>query len=83
MKQEEFVELVHKLDEMLTSLDSLRREIGKCGGQCRGLEAINEEGLCPICSDIFEKVVAEDERLRNDREFEEHFEDAESCLRGR
>lgn len=71
MNQEEFLGLLWRLEEKLIQLDSLRSQIGKCGGQCHGLDGIDDEGLCQTCSEIFAKVVAEEERLGRDMEFDQ------------
>jgi len=52
---------------MLMQSDHLRNQIGKCGEGCD----IEDEGLCPVCCDAFEKVITEDERLAGNGEFSE------------
>lgn len=69
MNKEEFIDLVWRLEEMLNHVDYLNTQIGNCGGQCGGLDAEEDEGLCPACCDIFAKVLAEEERLEKDQEY--------------
>jgi len=69
MTKEEFLNLVWRLEELLLPLDHLRNEVGKCGGKCNGFDGIDDEGLCPTCDDAFIDVLAEDERLDMNEEF--------------
>jgi hypothetical protein len=71
MNKEEFLSLVWRLEEMLVHVDYLRNQIGKCPDKCESPDADNDEGLCPTCCDWFAKVLAEEERLDNDKEFNE------------
>jgi hypothetical protein len=71
MEQDEFLEFVWTLEEILMQLDYLRGRIGKCGNKCKGLDAVDNEGLCPDCCDWFAQVLAEEERLNGDKEFNE------------
>lgn len=71
MNKEEFIELVWQYEEMLNHVDYLNSQIGNCGGQCEGLDADEDEGLCPACCDVFMKVLAEEERLEKDMEYNE------------
>lgn len=48
--------------------DHLNHQIGKCGGQCQGHDG-DDEGLCPVCCDIFMLVQQEDDRLGANKEF--------------
>ena len=52
-------------------LDYLRGQIGKCAEKCDGLDAQDDEGLCPDCCDWFAMVLAEEERLAQDKEYNE------------
>ncbi len=52
-------------------LDYLRSYVGNCGNQCGGVEAVDDEGLCPTCCDWFSQVLAEEERLEEDKEYNE------------
>jgi len=71
MNKEEFLTLVWRLEELLIQLDYLRSRIGNCGHQCEGLDAQDDRGLCPDCCDWLAKVMAEEERLSADMEFNE------------
>ena len=71
MDNKEFLDLVWRLDEIMMHRDHLNQQIGKCGGQCKGLDGEEGEGLCPVCSEIFTKVQEEDERLFRDMEVNE------------
>jgi hypothetical protein len=71
MNKEEFLDLVWRLEEMLMSLDYLRGQIENCPEKCYGLDAEEDEGLCPVCCDTFAKVLAEEKRLSEDREYNE------------
>jgi hypothetical protein len=72
--QEEFLNLVWRLEEKLMQLDYLRGRIGQCPDRCEGLDAEHEEGLCPTCCDWFEKALSEERRLAEDKEFNEIME---------
>ncbi len=54
---------------MLMHVDYLRNQIGKCPDKCESPEAEHDEGLCPVCCDWFSRVLAEEERLEGDKEF--------------
>jgi hypothetical protein len=69
MNHEEFLNLLWRLEEMLMHVDYLRGQIGKCPEKCEGLDAEHDEGLCPVCCDWFAQVLAEEERLGQDMEF--------------
>lgn len=56
------------LEEILMHVDHLRTQIGNSEKQCEGLDAIDDEGLCPDCCDAFAMVLAEEERLAEDKE---------------
>ncbi len=56
---------------MLMQVDYLRNQIGKCPDKCESSDAEHHEGLCPTCCDWFAKVLAEEERLDGDKEFNE------------
>ncbi len=47
--------------------DYLRSQIGQCGEGCDE----EDEGLCPTCSDIYKKVLAEDDKLAGNKEFDD------------
>ena len=47
--------------------DYLRNQIAQCGEGCD----IEDEGLCPECCTVFEKVMAEDNRLEENGELTE------------
>ncbi len=47
--------------------DHLERQIGNCGEQC----GIEDEGLCPACCTALEKVIAEDNRLAENKELDD------------
>jgi hypothetical protein len=74
ISQEEFLNLVWRLEEKLMQLDYLRGRIGQCPHRCEGPDAEHEEGLCPTCCDWFEKARVEETRLGQDREFNEIME---------
>lgn len=74
MNQQEFLDLLWRLEEILVQLDYLRGRIGKCEKGCEGSDAEDCEGLCPVCCDIFSMVLAEEERLEADKEFNEVME---------
>ena len=74
MNQQEFLDLLWRLEEILVQLDYLRGRIGKCEEGCEGRDVVDCEGLCPVCCDIFSMVLAEEERLEEDREFNEVME---------
>jgi hypothetical protein len=69
--RKEFLDLVWQLEEMLMQLDHLRSQIGNCAEKCEGLDAMDDEGLCPSCCDTFAIVLAEEERLAEDKEYNE------------
>jgi hypothetical protein len=71
MNKEEFLDLVWKLEEMLMHVDYLRSQIGNCPEGCEGLDAEDDEGLCGTCCDTFAHVLAEEERLAEDKEYNE------------
>jgi hypothetical protein len=71
MNHEEFLDTVWRLEELLTHLDYLRSRVGNCGKECEGLDAEDDEGLCPDCCDWFAQVLAEEERLEGNSEFNE------------
>jgi len=72
--QEEFLNLLWRLEEILMQLDYLRGQIGNCQEQCEELDAEDDDGLCPVCRDWFAQVLAEEERLEEDKEFNEVME---------
>jgi hypothetical protein len=74
MNHEEFLNLLWRLEEMLMHVDSLRGQIGKCQENCESLDSEHDEGLCPVCCDWFAQVLAEEERLGQDVEFNEVME---------
>lgn len=55
-------------------LDYYRSKIGKCPEGCEGIDAEDEEGLCPVCCDWFAQQLAEEERLEGDNEYNEVIE---------
>ena len=69
MNHEEFLDVVWRLEEILMDLDYLRSRVGNCGKQCEGLDAQDDEGLCPDRCDWFAQVLAEEERLSEDKEY--------------
>ena len=69
MNHDEFLDTVWRLEEILMHLDYLRSRVGNCGKECEGLDAQDDEGLCPDCCDWFARVLAEEERLGKDREY--------------
>jgi hypothetical protein len=71
MEQDEFLDLVWRLEELLMQVDHLRSQIGNCPDKCDGLDAEEDEGLCPACCDTFARVLAEEEGLGENREFNE------------
>ncbi len=71
MDYEEFLSLLWRLEEMLMQLDYFRNQIGNCPNKCESNGEADDEGLCPTCCEWFEKVLAEDERLGKDTEFDE------------
>jgi len=71
MDKEEFLALAWRLEEILMQLDYLRSQIGNCGEQCQGLDAGEDEGLCPACCDAFAAVLAEEDSLAEGRELDE------------
>jgi hypothetical protein len=71
MNREEFLNLVWRLEEILMHVDYLRGRIGKCSGGCEGMDADDDEGLCPVCCDYFAQQLAEEERLSEDQEYNE------------
>ena len=74
MNHEEFLNTVWRLEEIPANLDYLHGQIGNCPEKCDGLDAKDDEGLCPSCCDWFAKVLAEEERLGHDKEFNEVME---------
>lgn len=52
----------------------LRGRIGKCEEGCEGRDVEDCEGLCPVCCDVFSMVLAEEEKLEEDKEFNEVME---------
>jgi hypothetical protein len=71
VNDQDFLDLVWRLEEMLIYVDDLRSQIGKCPEKCEGLDAEDDEGLCPECCDAFARVLAEEERLAEDEEYNE------------
>ncbi len=69
MNEEEFLSIVWRLEEILMQLDYFRGRIGQCEAKCESVDAEHHEGLCPTCCDWYAKVLAEEERLGEDREF--------------
>jgi hypothetical protein len=69
MDLEEFLNTIWRLEEILMQLDYLRGRIGKCPEGCEGMDAEDEEGLCPVCCDFFAQQLAEEERLDQDSEY--------------
>ena len=66
MNSEEFRSLAWRYEEIVMQRDHLRNQIGHCSEGCDD----EDEGLCPACCDIFEKVTAEDKRLAGNRELD-------------
>lgn len=52
----------------------LRNQVGNCGEQCEGLDAEDDESLCPACCDAFARVLAEEERLAEGKEYSDAVE---------
>jgi len=71
MNHQEFLDTVWRLEEILMDVDHLNSQIGKCPEKCEGLDAEDDESLCPICRDTFARVLAEEERLAGDQEYNE------------
>jgi hypothetical protein len=71
MNKEEFLDLVWKLEGILMHVDYLKSQIGKCPEKCGGLDAEDDESLCPVCCNTFARVLAEEERLAVDQEYNE------------
>jgi hypothetical protein len=71
MTKEEFLDLVWRLEELLMQLDYLRNRVGKCGVPCEGLDAKDDEGLCPEYCGWFARVLAEEERLTEGKELDD------------
>lgn len=71
MNHEEFLNLLSRMEEMLMRLDYLRGRIGNCPEKCESLDAVHDEGLCPVCCSWFANMTAEEERLDRDAEFNE------------
>lgn len=69
MNKQEFFDQLWKVEEILMQLDYLRSRVGNCGKPCEGLDAEDDEGLCPDCCDWFAQVLAEEERLSEDHEY--------------
>lgn len=69
MNHEEFLDTVWRLEEILMHLDYLRNRIGKCPEGCEGMDAEDDEGLCPVCCGYFAQQLAEEERLEKDPEY--------------
>ena len=69
MNKEEFLKLAWRLEELMMKADLLRREVGNCGGQCDGLDGMETVDLCQPCSDVFEKLLEEDDKLAENKEF--------------
>src|SRR5450759_1617644 len=74
MDKEEFIDLVWRLEQIMMTADLLRREVGNCGGQCEGLNGMETVDLCEPCADVFEKLLEEDDRLADTKEFNEVLE---------
>ena len=68
MNKQEFLDLVWRLDEILIHRDNLRSQIGKCGNGCDDED--EDEGLCPECCEVFEKLQEEDDRLAKNKELD-------------
>ncbi len=71
MTDKEFLDALWRLEEILMHLDYLRGCIGNCGNHCGGLDAVDDEGLCPTCCNWLAQVLAEEERLDKDDEYNE------------
>jgi hypothetical protein len=69
MDKEEFIDLVWRMEEILMHLDYLRSRVGNCGKPCKGLAVEDDEDLCPDCCDWFAQVLAEEERLSEDKQY--------------
>lgn len=52
-------------------VDYLNSQIGKCPEGCEGMDAEDDESLCPTCCDTFAMVMAEEDRLAGDKEYNE------------
>ena len=52
MNKKDFFDLLWRVEEILMQRDHLRKQIGKCGGDCD----IEDDGLCSDCCTAFEKV---------------------------
>ena len=69
MTQEEFLDLLWQHEALLLHLDYLRGRVGNCGKPCKGLDAETDEDLCPDCCDWFAQILAEEERLSKDSQY--------------
>src|ERR1700690_4419438 len=67
MDSEVFIDIVWRFEEIIMKRDHLRSQIGPCGEGC----ADEDIGICPECSEIFEKVIDEDKILDANKEFSE------------
>ena len=65
MDKKEFFDLLWRFEEIMMQADYLLNQIGKCGKSCD----IEDDGLCPECCTVFEKVHAEDKRLAGNKDF--------------
>lgn len=66
MNKEDFLALLWSFEEIMMHRDYLRNQIDSCSQGC-GEE---DEGLCPVCLELFEQVMAEDERLATNKELD-------------
>ena len=58
-----------EVEEILMQLDCFHSRIGQCEAKCESADAENDEGLCPVCCNWYSRVLAEEERLEGDKEF--------------
>lgn len=65
MEQEDFLNLVWRLEELLMHRDHLNQQITNCREGCDK----EDNGLCPACTEVFMQVQQEDERLAANKEF--------------
>lgn len=54
---------------MLMQVDYLRNQIDNCPDKCEGVDAVDDEGLCPTRCNWLAKVLTEEKRLKGDGEF--------------
>jgi hypothetical protein len=59
VNNQEFIDLVWRLEEIMMQVDHLERQLGNCAEGCEGLDAQDDECLCPACCDTFARVLAE------------------------